>query len=378
MPDDRLTAVTGDARRSGAPTPEFEMPPEPDGAAASSAPDPPAPGLATLEPADPAGHAAASQGSDGLPASRGRRRVGWPHVIAAGVVGALLGAAVPATLQALDRAAAADDVERLRAVTVEYLTAVAERRADDATTLVPLMRDAEAAAIAPAEILAAAQPIERPRVRLVHIDGDLGTVEVRFRVGGREHERALAAERVDGQWTLLTSLAERATVQPFDNGLPASIAGISLTARQVRLYPGTYELDLVEDSIFAVGGERIAVDGDPRTPTEIHVERRLSEPLAEIATDLAIAAAAECQAAGSCSIAERALLGTPEGAHLRSIDPDGRIQLGVPIVATSGTTSSWLELPLRLTVDDEGRPLLWECGLPGTGEIGPGPCPTLG
>lgn len=343
------------------------MPPEADGAAATG----------TQEPADPAGHAAASQGSEGLPASGGRRRVGWPHVIAAGVVGALLGAAVPATLQALDRTAAADDVERLRAVTVEYLTAVAERRADDATTLVPLMMDAEAAAIAPAEILAAAQPIERPRVRLVHIEGDVGTVEVRFRVGGREHARSLAAERVDGQWTLLTSLAERATVQPFDNGLPASIAGVSLTARQVRLYPGTYELDLVEDPIFAVGGERIAVDGDPRTPTEIHVERRLSEPLAALAADFAIAAGAECQAEGSCPIADGALLGTPESAYLRSIGPDGRIQLGVPIVATAGTTSSWLELPLRLTVDDEGRPLLWECGLPGTSEAALGPCPTL-
>lgn len=332
--------------------PEFEMPPE------VSRPEPV--GAARDAPRVD-GAASAPALEEPAPAPVERRRIGWRHVIAAGVVGALVGAAVPATLQALDRAAVADDVERLRAVAADYLAAVAERRADEATELVPLMQGTEAAAIAPAELLAAARPIEQPEVRLVHIDGDVGTVE----------------ERIDGRWALQTSLAERATVQPFDNGLPVSIAGVSLTERQVRLYPGTYELDLVEGPVFVVGGERVAIDGDPRTPTEIHVERRLAEPLAELAADFAIAAAAECQAAGSCPIADGALLGTPESAYVRSIDPDGRIQLGVPLVATAGTTSSWFELSMRLAVDDEGRPLKWECGVPGAADGALAPCPTL-
>lgn len=348
--------------------PEFEMPPE------LSHPEPH--GAARDAPRDVDGAASGFALEEPAPALVGRRRVGWRHVIAAGVVGALVGAAVPATLQALDRAAVADDVERLRAVAADYLAAVAERRADEATALVPLMQGAEAAAIAPAELLAAARPIEQPDVRLVHIDGDVGTVEVRFRVGGREHARSLDAERIDGRWALLTSLAERAIVQPFDNGLQVSIAGVSLTERQVRLYPGTYELDLVEGPVFVVGGERVAIDGDPRTPTAIHVEHRLSEPLAELAADFAIAAGVECQAERSCPIADGALLGTPESAYVRSIEPDGRIQLGVPLVATAGTTSSWFELSMRLAVDEEGRPLEWECGVPGAADGALAPCPT--
>lgn len=365
-----MSGVGGSARDRG-PTggiPEFEMPTEEPSPALDAASDatPEAPGVGSRSAIAEPGRAAQW------------RQVGWRHVVAAGVVGALLGAAVPASLEALGRAAADADVDRLRSVAIDYLAAVAERRADDATALVPLLRGAEAAAIASAELLAAARPIEQPDVRLVHIDGDVGTVEVRYRVGGREHARSLDAERIDGRWALLTSLAERATVQPFETDLPVSIAGVSLSERQVRLYPGTYELDLVEGPVFDVGGERVEIDGDPRTPAEIHVERRLSEPLAELAADYAVAAGARCQAASSCPIAEGALLGTPESAYVRSLEPDGRLLLGVPLVATAGTTSSWFEVSMRLTVDDEGRPVAWECGVPGAADGTLAPCSSLG
>lgn len=176
----------------------------------------------------------------------------------------------------------------------------------------------------------------------------------------------------------IPSLAERAIVQPFESGLPVSIAGVSLTERQVRLYPArtSSTSSRVRSSSSAGSGSRSTAIR--RTPTEIHVERRLAEPLAELAAELAIAAAAECQAEGSCPIADGALLGTPESAYVRSIEPDGTIQFDVPLVATAGTTSSWFEVSMRLTVDDEGRPVAWECGVPGTAEGMLAPCPSVG
>ncbi|MBO1770397.1 hypothetical protein [Agrococcus sp. TF02-05] len=364
--------------------PEFEMPevPPPAGPPADASP---APAVASIGPASTAADVSAVLGATELTvesapvasAPAPRPRVVWRHVLAAGLVGALVGAGVPATVQALDRAAAAAEVDGLRSLAEDYLTAIAERRADDATSLVPLVRQADRAVAAPAALLASARPIERQEVRMVHIDGDVGSVEVRYRVAGQDVERSLEAERVDGRWQLLTSLAERASVQPYDE-VSASIGGIDLDGRDLRLYPGTYALDRVEGPVLATGGERFVVDGDPQSPTEIWVQHELVPDLAALASDYAIAAAAACQLDRSCAIPEGALLGAQDGVHVQWRMASGPIVLGVPLMATTGATSEWLEMQVQLTVDAEGTPVLWECGRPGTFDAALVPCPALG
>lgn len=360
--------------------PDFEMPevPPPSGPPAAASPD--GAGEAIGRPAT-AADASTLVGATELtvepapaaPAPAPRPRIVWRHVLAAALVGAVIGAGVPATVQALDRAAATAEVDGLRSLAEDYLAAIAERRADDATRLVPLARPAIAA---PAALLASARPIEQQEVRMVHIDGEAGSVEVRYRVAGQEVERSLEAERVDGRWQLLTSLAERASVQPYDE-VSASIAGVGLDGRDVRLYPGTYALDRVEGPVLTTGGERFVVDGDPRSPTEVWVQHELVPDLAALASDYAIAAAAACQLDRSCAIPEGALLGAQDGVHVQWRMPSGPIVLGVPLMATSGATSEWLEMQVQLTVDAEGTPVLWECGRPGTFDAALAPCPAL-
>jgi hypothetical protein len=316
----------------------------------------------TAEPGDPAPRPAA------------RPRVVWRHVLAAALVGALVGAGVPATVQALDRAAAAADLDGLRSLAEDYLTAIAERRADDATALAPLTLRGRPAVTAPAALLASARPIEQREVGVVHVDGDIGSVAVRYRVGGGEVERTLEAERVDGAWRLLTSLAEGVSVQPYDE-VTASIASIELGGQSLRLYPGSYALDRVEGPVLATGGERFVVDGDPRTTTEIWVQHELVPELAALASDHAIAAATACQLARSCSIPEGALLGAQQGVHVQWVTTSGPIVVGVPIIASSGATTEWFEMQLRLTVDADGSPVLWECGMPGSVDAVFAACP---
>lgn len=50
----------------------------------------------------------------------------------------------------------------------------------------------------------------------MHIDGDAGSVEVRFRVVRPDIARTLEVEQVDGQWRLTTTLAEPLTFHNLD------------------------------------------------------------------------------------------------------------------------------------------------------------------
>src|SRR5688572_10275426 len=108
--------------------PEFEMPP----VAA------PRPAAALDEPrAAPPGRPAELDAS--VPrAKRPKASFGWRQVLIAGLVGAVLGAAVPAAFEASDRSVAAARVDGLRTAALDYLTAIAEGRAELASTVVSL------------------------------------------------------------------------------------------------------------------------------------------------------------------------------------------------------------------------------------------------
>ncbi|MCR8671713.1 hypothetical protein, partial [Agrococcus sp. HG114] len=150
-------------------------------------------------------------------------------------------------------------------------------------------------------------------------------------------------------------------------------------ARRPRLYPGTYEVDRVEGPVFAVGGERFVVDGDPRTPTEVYGGTQLVPALGELAEAHALAAAAACQRAGTCELGDDVLLGSSGDVHVQWSDlPRGVVQLLVPLVENRGSSAQWLDMEVRLTVEPGGTPVRWECGVPGEYGGDLATCPDLG
>ncbi len=300
------------------------------------------------------------------------RGTGWRQLLAAGVVGAIVGAAIPGGIELGERAAANADEAGLRQVATAYLAAIADGRASDASAMVPLPARAEEATDA---ALQSARRIDAAEVRLVRVDGDIGSVEVRYEVGAVETARTLDAERVAGDWWLTTSLAEPVEAMYFSFDTQVSLAGTPLVVgRPLHLYPGLYEVDETESPIMRVRSEPFAVDGDTATPTEVFVDAQLTPEVHDDASALGLAVARECQAAPSCEIPPEVEL---EVAHAAVYGgADGWLDLGVQL-ASADVQQQWFEVRLRLETDAEGAPARWLCAPPGDHGDPADPCPLL-
>ncbi len=289
---------------------------------------------------------------------------GWRQVVIACVLGAVLGAAVPAAFDAAERSASAARVDSLRTVALDYLTAIADGRAELASETVPL--DGRGVA-APDAVLQAAGRIEAYEVRLVHVDGDVGTAEVRYRVGGSDVYRTLQAEREGVGWRLQTSLAEVVDLAYYEPITRVQIAGVPLGGgAPVLLYPGTYTVDIVSGPIFLSGGDVFVVDGDPHTPTVPYVTAGVVPQITDYATELALATVVACQAEPGCAVPADVRIeptGTVfrmgMGTSMESID------LSVPVAAAVEGGPEWVEVRVRVVLDEAGAPVEWLCGKPG-------------
>lgn len=352
--------------------PEFVMP-EPQVAA----PAPPSPRAPDREPARALDPTAEPPDPAELPV---HHRAPWRHLLAAGLVGVLVGAGLPAAMQGVDQAAADARVASLRQLTTDYLAAIAAGDAARATAMVPTTGGTEVAEDA---VLRSADRIEEPAVRLLTIDGDAATVEVRFDLGRRPFTRSLAAAWADGAWQLTTSLAEPAMVYSYEAygaGMSSSISvgGVLLPSnRRLLLYPGQYVVDTVENELFRSGGDAFEVDGDPATPTEIFSSATVSSSLAREARALAAARVEACQQAGDCPIDPSALDRAQDDAYLMGFDlAAGVVDLVVPLGQEPGFGGLWHELQLRAHVDEAGALVSWECGRVGLPHNELEPCET--
>ena len=325
-------------------------------------PDDPAP---TTADADADGDPADAPGDPLDPAPRIRRRFSWRQLMVAGLVGVLVGVAIPAAVEASGRSGAAAQVAALRSVATEYLAAISTGRAGVATELSPVA----SGRVAPDAVLQSADPITDPSVQLVQVAGTHGTADVRYRVGGFEVFRSLEAELVDGAWQLRTTLAEVADVtftEPIGRVL---VAGVPLDGGEpVLLYPGAYRVDAFSGPFFLSGGDEFVVDGDPRTPTVPYVTAGVVPVIRDFATELALDTVADCQMRSRCPVAHGLRL-VPVGEPY-PVDVDaasGAIDLAVPIMALDGADTRWFDVRLRAVLGDDGAPSEWLCAEPGGG-----------
>jgi len=330
------------------PSPDFVMPPE--------AVAPPAPPAEAAPPSHDAGraHDPTAEADDQVVAPR----LPWRQLIVAGLVGVLIGAALPAGVQAAQDAAADAQVQGLRSTAMAYLTAIAEGDAEPATAIVPV-----AGHMPPSAVLASAERIDELEVQLVTIDGDRARIDVRFEIGAVGELRELAAERVDEEWRITTSLAEEVIVQSFDGTTGLTVAGVVLAPnRTVLLYPGVYRADVVETPLLRSGGERFEVDGDPDTPSDLFSNPTLTDEFRDAAVDVANARVAACLEQEGCPFEPGAEVPPRAELYIMGIDPaGGAIDLMVPL-GYVGSMGQWQELALRANVDEAGALVSWECG----------------
>lgn len=332
-------------------------------APAAAAPDPRADGTRPAHTAEP-------EASD--PRLAQRRAPAWRHLLIAAVLGAVVGAAIPGGLQLAERASAGADRDSLRDVAMTYLTAIAEGRAADAGAMVPLPAVAREI---PDAVLQAAERLTEPSVRLVHIDGDTATLEVEYLVGRSDRVRALGAERVDGQWQITTTLAERVTVNAYSGGPSPRIAGIEIPfGLPVHLYPGIYAFDDQEDPMLSSRSSSFPVDGDPATLTEAFVEVALVPEVEREAQEIAVRVAEQCRAEGSCEVAEGELQGAG-ATYLMGITPTA-FDLGVSVAVGGDLNGQWFEVRMRVERDAEGAPGVWLCAPLDSMGSPTEPCPT--
>lgn len=329
------------------PSPEFVMPPV--------EPARPGPAAAVLDA--PVAGGQAGRHTDEPDGPVVRPRMPWRQLTAAALVGILIGAGVPSVFQGVDRAAADARVESLRSTAMAYLEAIAAGESNAATALVPVEGETP-----PDSVLSSARRIELPDARLTAIDGDLATVEVRYRVGGREVARTLDAEHVDGRWRLLTSLAEPAVSYSFDGMRGITVAGVEMpSSGRVLLYPGSYQTDRTTTPLLASGGDSFEVDGDPTTPTEIFSSMELAPGIADVVQEVGVAHVLACPSGGECAIEAGADVSSVEGPWIESIDAttgavDMVLQLG-----SREFTGQMRQLRMRAIVDEAGALVEWHC-----------------
>ncbi|MGC5076767.1 hypothetical protein [Agrococcus sp. DT81.2] len=340
-------------------SPDFVMPREaaapPDASEAARAPAAAASAAGAADDRPPTAAAAAAT----------RRGLPWRHMAIAGLIGALVGAALPAGLQAMEQAEAQADAERLRSTAMAYLTAIAEGEALTATAMVPPRGSGD---VTPDAVLRAAAPIAAPEVRLVAIDGDAASVEVRFEVGSRQVTRTLQADRDGESWRLGTSLAEPVALHARATQAPEGTAGVSVGGVVVRpgagtlFYPGRYRVDLTETGQLRTGGDAFDVDGDPATPTDVFASTTLTAEFADAAAAVARARVGVCQLLAECPIDVDTVARPGDAIAVSEVDPArGTIDLLLPLGLGSGFGGNGQELRLRAQLDQAGTILGWEC-----------------
>lgn len=285
-----------------------------------------------------------------------RRRLAWRQLIAAGAIGVVVGAAIPGGIQAVERGAAAADRAGLESLALEYVTAIAEQRADDATRLVPPRVPGDAPLLVDAA-LQSAIPISDPAVGVVQIDGDSGRVDVRFRSGRGEQTRTLEADRADGAWSIRTTLAERVMLYDPGFGMPTTIGGVALEPMQpVLLYPGIYTTDERDDGWVRAAATQVLVDGDPVTTSDLMVSTEVLPALAEAAGREGMRRAEACAADPECELPTGATFEAAVDPYLSgAYGPEG-IELGVQLeVRLPGEEGSDIvDVPVRVQRSADG------------------------
>lgn len=282
----------------------------------------------------------------------------WRHVLIGAVLGAVVGAAIPGGLQLAERAAASADSDSLRTVATDYLAAIAEGRAADATAMVPMPRSAREV---PDAVLQSADRITEAEVRTLTIDGDVATVVVTYEAGTLEVSRTLNAERMDGAWHLTDSLAEGVGVQMFSASNTATIEGFPLPFTEAtHLYPGRYSFDEPTVGTLRAVAEPFIVDGDPGTPTETYYDLQLAPDIAAHAGDIAEAVAAQCLAGPECSLPADVPMEHAGGVWVRSVG-ESELEVSVQLMSGSELQQQWFEARMSIILDDEGQPVEWLC-----------------
>lgn len=252
------------------------------------------PDSADAELVDPRGE---DRHADDLSVESGRRR----RIIVGAALAGILAAVVSGVgiAQAVERHAHSVAADAVTAAAVDYLTAIAEGRGDDATALVPIEGDAPLLTDA---ALADAERIDRFGVGSVELDGDAATVEVSYRAGQRSAERRLQAMREGDSWRIATSLAEPVRFDAMQSVALPSYLGVELGGdRSTLLYPGVYDADPVAHPLVDFGPLALVVDGDPST-SAVSEPRvwRVAEEVVEAARERALAHALACDAAEAC------------------------------------------------------------------------------
>lgn len=281
---------------------------------------------------------------------------GWRHLLIVGIVCALIGAAIPLASQSAAQRTASTKTDALREAAQSYLSAVSLGEWDEATSLVPTTGNA---AIAPTEVLDAAERIQNPEVVMVQADGDAGVIQVRYEVPSRPTalavSRLLEAQYADGAWQLTASLAELPSVANYEGVLVPAVAGVALSRpSSLLLYPGGYTLDPPESPIYELEHTGFVIDGDPGTVTEIAAFPGWSQALLAEAESRAVQHAEACRAAGICDWPQTATIASAGDPAVVGGATQGEIPVQTSIFVSSGAFNAGSEIMVWLTVGEDG------------------------
>lgn len=307
----------------------------------------------------------------------GRRGINWRHVLVAGVIGVLAGAAIPGGIQVAERAAVSSDQNSVRATAMAYLTAIADGRASDATAMVAAPAPGQSV---PDAVLQSARRITDPEVRLVHIDGDAATVEVEYTLGSPQIARTLEAERVGGAWQISRPLTEAVPFFQLGGTTEARIGGFEIALdRAVHLYPGIYTFDpMPEDAIVTSSSDPFSVDGNPATPTEPFIHMSLRPDADEEAEAVALAVGERCMAEGSCAIPPDATLRVEQGMWVVAVSPQA-VEVIAQLTTTSSNRMDGHQIMMQIERDAAGDVSAWLCSALDAYDLtDPEPCPAIG
>ncbi|RWR24839.1 hypothetical protein D8Y24_04740 [Agrococcus lahaulensis] len=363
--------------------PDFAMPPEADAPASAAAADAaPATGAAgepsaaphathperSREPASPSDE---DEEPWGRPDPQPVRRP-WRLLLAATLVGVLLGAGLVSAVQGMERAAGDGDRARLTEAAMAYLTAIADGRAEEATRLVPPPGLAGAADLLTDPVLAAAGRITEPQAGFAQIEGDEARIEVGFVLGRTDVSRTLEAVREAGGWRVTTSLAERVQNYAYGPGTSSvSLAGVPAASGELLLYPALYMTDAHDDGFVSTQSVTFSVDGDARTAVEISPMVQVAPGVAERLEPVAMAFGLACQLREGCGIPPGELVPTHQvQPYLEGADAT---QASVYLARSTdaGGELEWHEVRMRGDFADGADAGDWECGMPslGTGQV---------
>lgn len=324
-------------------TPKFEMPHRsPDRAEGVEASVPDEPRAAT----QPAGDRE----------TRARAGFGWRHLLIVGIVCALIGAAIPLAIQSAQQSAQTTRADALRGAAESYLSAIALGEWEQATSLVPTAGNA---AVAPVEVLDAAERIQNPEVVLSQADGDAGIVQVRYEVPARPTAltvtRLLEAQYTGGSWQITTSLAELPSVANYEGVSVPAVAGVALSRpNALLLYPGSYTLDPPQSPIYQREDDTFVIDGDPGTVADVTAFPEWSEALLGEAESRAVQHAEACRAAGACDWPQTATIASAgESAVMGSASPV-EIPVLTQIFVSSGAFNEGRSISVWLSLDGNG------------------------